>query len=547
MEGRLMSDVAEKAQIAAAGHLLERARWAANAFGDYSSSDVSRIVSAVAEAAYASARRYAEWAVRETGFGVVEDKVRKNEACSRGIVEYYASDDFVSPRLDLPHKIVEVPRPAGVVLALTPSTNPIATLYFKVLLGLMTRNAVLISPHPLAKACCADAADELARAATDAGAPDGIIQVVREPTIPLVESLMADDRTNVILATGGIGVVRAAYGSGNPAIGVGPGNVPVLVDGTADIAAAARLIVESKAFDNSVLCTNESVLIVQDSVADRLASEMQRAGAAILDRPSAERLSEFMFPHSRLNVDVVGKSAGWIAQQAGLRVDPKAKVLVAPFEVAVPEEPLTHEKLSPVLGMIRVTSADRGIETARAVVRIAGAGHSAAIHSNDAATVMRYAARVPVLRVAVNVGNSTGSSGLDTNLAPSMTIGTGFVGRSSLGENLQPKHLLNWTRIAYNAVPGAAMPDFANLSPWHERSGSVPAYPVASNDQLDAHGPRRQLQGPAASANGVPVEVSGLSAQPVQDSPGHVTGEQERFRAEIRRLVLDELSQLMKG
>src|SRR5690349_20867029 len=248
-------------QVAEAGHMLERAGWAARAFATYSHQEVQRIVTAVADAGFAHARHYAEWAVKETGFGVVEHKVIKNEACSRGIVETYRDQDFVTPRIDAARKIVEVPRPAGVVLALTPSTNPVATVYFKVLLGLMTRNAVLISPHPMARECCHAAAQTLAEAAVAAGAPDGVVQCVAEPSIPLIDALMGDARTNVILATGGTPVVRAAYSSGNPAIGVGPGNVPVLVDATADVKQAAKLLVDSKAFDNSVLCTNESVLV----------------------------------------------------------------------------------------------------------------------------------------------------------------------------------------------------------------------------------------------------------------------------------------------
>lgn len=531
-----MSDAREQAAIASAGHMLERASWAARAFGTYSASDVDRIVRAVADVAHANATKYAEWAVRETTFGVVEHKVIKNEACSRGIIETYTGHDYVTPRVDEASKIVEVPRPAGVVLAITPSTNPVASVFFKILLALMTRNAVVISPHPMARECCKDAADLLARAAVEAGAPDGIVQAVAEPTIPLVEALMADERTNAILATGGTGVVRAAYGSGNPAIGVGPGNVPVLVDATADLRLAARRLVDSKAFDNSVLCTNESVLIVEESVADNLAREMERAGAAILDAEATQLLRDYMFPYGKLNVDVVGKDAAWIAQQAGFRVGPKTRVLVAPFDVAVPEEPLTHEKLSPVLGMVRVPSVEAGITTARAVVRIAGAGHSAAIHSASAETVMRYAAEVPVLRSVVNVGNSTGSSGLDTNLAPTMTVGTGFVGRSSLGENLQPKHLVNWTRIAYNSDPAEVMPDFTGLSPWVEHRQSVPAYPHASND----HG-----RGPAHNGgrNGHVDRV----ADRVVGQLGQQHGRDEAFREEIRRLVVEELTQLIKG
>jgi acyl-CoA reductase-like NAD-dependent aldehyde dehydrogenase len=527
-----MSDQSTHAP-AAAGHLLERARWAARSFSTYSARDVDRIVRAVAEVAHANAGKYAEWAVRETTFGVVEHKVRKNEACSRGIVDAYAGQDFVTPRIDAGRKIVEVPRPAGVVLALTPSTNPVSTVYFKVLLALMTRNAIVVSPHPFAKECCNDAARLLGDAAVRAGAPDGIVQCVEEPTIPLVEALMGDPRTNVILATGGTGMVRSAYSSSNPAIGVGPGNVPVLVDATADVRAAARRIVESKAFDNSVLCTNESVLIIEDAVADRLLREMERAGAAALDAAGAQRLRDYMYPYGNLNVDVVGKDASWIAEQAGVRVGPRTKVLLAPFEVAVPEEPLTHEKLSPVLGVIRVPDATAGVATARAIVRIAGSGHSAAVHSADAGTILRYAAEVPVLRVSVNVGNSTGSSGFDTNLAPTMTIGTGFVGRSSLGENLEPKHLVNWTRIAYNADAGEAMPEFAGLSPWVDHEQPVPAYPVASNDERGAAG------------RALPVDP--LVARVAGSAPTTAGSDDTAFREEIRRLVVEELSQLIKS
>ena len=241
---------------------------------------------ATAEAAYQNAERYAEWAVRETGMGVVEHKRIKNEACSRGVVEWYAGHDYVSARIDADARIVELPRPAGVVLALTPSTNPIATVFFKVLLALMTRNAVVVSPHPMAREVSAEAAHTLAQAAVAAGAPDGCIQVVEEPTIPLIEALMSDPTTDVILATGGTAVVRAAYRSGNPAIGVGPGNVPVLVDHTADLAAAARRLADSKAFDNSILCTNESCVIVEERCAGEFERELAETAPTCWTRPT---------------------------------------------------------------------------------------------------------------------------------------------------------------------------------------------------------------------------------------------------------------------
>jgi acyl-CoA reductase-like NAD-dependent aldehyde dehydrogenase len=226
----MRDDAPEAAGVPRARMMLQRAHWAATAFAEFDLERTRRIVAAVSEEAYRNAKRYADWAVEETGMGVPQHKLVKNEACSKGVVDWWGDGDYVSARVDPDARIVEIPRPAGVVLALTPSTNPIATAYFKVLLSLMTRNAVVVSPHPLAREVSADAVAHLARAAVAAGAPDGCVQVVEEPTIPLIEALMSDPTTDVIVATGGTAVVRAAYRSGNPAWGVGPGNVPALVD-----------------------------------------------------------------------------------------------------------------------------------------------------------------------------------------------------------------------------------------------------------------------------------------------------------------------------
>ena len=461
----------DPAGVPRARAMLQRAEWAARAFARYDKASVDAIVRAAAAAGAARAREYAERAVRETGFGVVEHKVIKNIACSTGIADHYAGHDYVTPRIDRDARIVEVPRPAGVVLALTPSTNPVATVFFKCLLALMTRSVVVVSPHPLAREVCADAARALAAAATEAGAPDGVIQVVDEPSVPLIDALMTDERTSVIVATGGVPVVRAAHGSGAPALGVGPGNVPVLVDATADPAKAARRIVDSKSFDNSVLCTNESVLIATEPGAAALLRQLKQAGAYLLEPGERDRISAMLFPGGRFDIRFVGKDASWIAAEAGLRVPNRTRVLLAPFDLVVPEEPLAHEKLCPVLGLVRVPSARRGIDAARAVLRLSGRGHSAAIHSTDPQVIMEYGAAVEVLRVAVNVGSSLGSAGLETNLAPTMTIGTGFFGRSSAAENLHPGHLVQWTRLAYNRDPAEPFGDFAGLMPWQAPAG----------------------------------------------------------------------------
>jgi len=502
--------------------MVERADWAARAYAKYDIATVNRIVDAAASALANRATEFARDAVAETGFGVVDHKTLKNIACSTGIVENYRGQDFVTPEIDEVNKIVAIPRPAGVILALTPSTNPVATVSFKIILALMTRNAIIISPHPMAKRVCVAAAKAMADAAISAGAPDGIIQIVEDPSIPLINALMTDERTDVIVATGGSPVVRSAYRSGNPAFGVGPGNVPVLVDATADLAKTAARIIESKAFDNSILCTNESVVIAEEAIAEKLLMAFAREGAYVLKDEERDAVRNAVFPDGHFNTKMVGKDASWIAEQAGIKVPVKTKVLVAPFDLAVPEEPLAHEKLCPVLGFIRVPTASRGIDIARAILRIAGAGHSAAIHSTNPDLVMRFSAAVQVLRVSVNVGNSLGASGIQTNLPPTMTIGTGFAGRSSLGENLQPKHLVNYTRLAYNSDVREVMPSFAGLNPWTNPTGPVPSYPRASNDRIQE-----------------PVHA------PIHREP--ISQDVAELRDEIRKLIVEELHALIKN
>jgi acyl-CoA reductase-like NAD-dependent aldehyde dehydrogenase len=357
--------------------------------------------------------------------------------------------------------------------------------------------------------------------------------VVDEPSVPLIDALMTDERTSVIVATGGVPVVRAAYSSGTPAIGVGPGNVPVLVDATADLAKAARRIVDSKSFDNSILCTNESVLIVEERAATALLRQLKRAGAYLLEPAERDRVAKLLFPAGRFDIRFVGKDATWIAAEAGIRVPASTRVLLAPFDLVVPEEPLAHEKLCPVLGLVRVESARRGIDAARAVLRLSGRGHSAAIHSTDPQVIMEYGAAVEVLRVAVNVGNSLGSAGLQTNLAPSMTIGTGFFGRSSVAENLHPSHLVQWTRLAYNSEPAEPFGDFAGLIPWQAPAGPVPPYPVASNQRDGDH-----------RAGAVSPRTATTARSGHYELPPDAAG---ALRAEIRRLVIEELSQLVRG
>jgi acyl-CoA reductase-like NAD-dependent aldehyde dehydrogenase len=502
--------------------ILERARWASQVFQRYDRAHTQAIVEAVAKLAHAKARDYGEWAVRETGFGVAAHKTIKNEFSSLSLVEYYRDWNFVDPRVDEPSSLIEIPKPAGVIFALVPSTNPIATIYFKVLSALMTRNAIVISPHPAALECCVDAVKTLAAAAVEAGAPEGVIQVLEEISLPLVDQFMKSEKTDVILATGGTPMVRAAYSSSNPAIGVGPGNAPVFVDATADPKAAAGHIVESKSFDNSILCTNESVLITVKEAAPALERELKRASAHLCTEEQTAALRRYLFHERGFNVEALGRDADWIARQAGFKVDKRVKILVTPISLIGVDEVLSREKLCPVLGFYIARSSAQALLQARALLRFAGAGHSAAIHSTDTQLIMDYAAAVEVYRVVVNAPCSQGAAGFGTGLAPTFTIGTGFFGRSSVGENIGPQHLVNWTRIAWRQDAGAPVEGL-------------------QLGKLKHPGPL-----PKAPADGVPGESR--PAPRLAEVGGQETGRSnDELREQIRKIIADELREILKG
>lgn len=506
--------------------MLERARWAATVFDRYDRAATMRIAEAVAEAAHAHAGDLAEKAVAESGFGVVAHKKIKNELTAKPLLDYYRDADYVNPRIDEVRKIVEVPRPAGVIFALTPSTNPVATINYKCMLAILTRNAIVISPHPAVRETSIEAAQILAAAAEAAGAPSGVIQIIPDPNIPLVDAFMTSTKTNVILATGGTPMVRAAYSSGNPAIGVGPGNAPVFVDESAEIAKAAQRIVASKSFDNSILCTNESVLITLDSVADQLKRALKSAGAHICTEEDTEALRRFLFHARGFNIEAIGRDATWIAQECGIRVSPDTKILVAPIEQIGIEERLSKEKLCPVLAFHSVATRDKAIAQARAVLRLTGAGHSAAIHARDEAVIMAYGTTVEAYRVVVNAPCSQGAAGYTTNLAPTFTIGTGYFGRSSIGENVGPQHLVHWTRIAYNSAADEPFGRFDGMG--------------------------RTFRGalPSAPADGVPGASGGYSGAGspgmAPARPSAMSGLDAATREELRRLIASELRDILR-
>jgi len=434
-----------------AEELLDRAESAAREFRTYTPAQVKDILQALAKVCEERAEYYAEWTVRETGFGNAADKTVKNISCSVGTIQAEDPDQYILPKVDVDKKVVSFPKPAGVVVALVPCTGPIMTVFYKAIISVMTRNAVILCPHPAARECSASAAKLLAEVAEAAGAPEGAIQTLENPNIPLVTHLMQSPRTNLILATGGPGMVHAAYSSGNPAIGVGPGNVACYVHQSADIETAAAQIVFSNSYDHALPCTCESTVLVDNAVAEKLKAAMANSGAYFVTGEEERLLRNYLFPEGQATVDALGKSAEWIAAQAGFSVPEGTKSLVVEIVEVGPHEPVSKEKMFPLLGFMVVDGPDNAIVTTLSMLAMMGKGHSAVIHCNDARVVTTYGAALPVCRIAVNTPGIIGSSGVTTNLVASAIIGTGYFGGGSVDENVGPERLVQWSRVAYHS------------------------------------------------------------------------------------------------
>jgi len=451
--------------------LLDIAQEASRKFAGYTRNQVKQIVEAVTAAAVERAAYYAEWAVRETGYGVVEDKVIKNHAGSAMLVDHHKDVDYCGYQIDHEKKLIKFARPAGVVLSLVPSTNPVASTYFSVLSCLLTRNAVIMCPHPAAKECSVDSSDYLAEAAIAAGAPEGVIQVVRNPSIPLLGEMIKHEKVNLILATGGPAVVRASYSSGNPAIGVGPGNVAHYVDGTFDMQKAAEDIAISASFDNNLPCTCDSVVLAEVNIAEELLGHMGDVGVQFVTDPGdVEKLRQFLFPEGAYNPEAIGKPAKWIAEQVGLDVAEFTRSLCVEIQkIDYKGEEFSREKLFPVIGFMRVNGFAEAYVAAEKMIQMGGLGHSAAIHTNNPDTVLAWSS-LPVYRIAVNGPAFMVSVGAASALPPTFTLGTGFFGRSSVCENVGPNHLVHWTSVAYNSDMTIEMGDIDGaLQRWDEK------------------------------------------------------------------------------
>ena len=435
--------------------LLRRARVAADAFRRMPPAQAMAIAGTVAKAAAGRARHYAEWAVRETGFGRVEDKIDKNLTGSIRIYEAYCDHPIGGIRQDRARNVVEIGRPAGVIVGLSNSTSPVGTVYFKAMLALMTRNAIVFSPHPAALACTADAARFLEKTARLAGAPPDAIQILAEPTLKATTALMQSDETDLVIATGGAAMVRAAYSSGNPALGVGPGNTPVYVDRTADLVSAAEKIVTGKEYDYGTPCSAPSVVLADRPIARDLRGLLEGQGAYFCSDEELATLEAAAFPGGRLNPAIIGQPAGRVAQIAGLSLPPDTRAIVGLLKDAAAAQdsgtvpPMAREKLSVLLGAAAVDGVEGAIAIARCMLRSAGSGHTAAIFTGDPEQAVLFGAALDFYRIVVNGDPTNGAVGRGTALPMTFTIGTGFAGKSSIDHNLGPEDLIDWKRVAF--------------------------------------------------------------------------------------------------
>jgi acetaldehyde dehydrogenase (acetylating) len=439
-----IQEVRTKVEIAYAAWLKYRT---------YSQERVDGIVERMAAAARANARSLAEMAVEETGYGNAKDKYVKNLLAADWLPRRMRGMRTVGVLRELPEeKVVEIGVPVGVIAAILPTTNPTSTAIYKILISLKAGNAIVVSPHPRAHQSTCRTAALMYQAAVEAGAPEGIIQCVDNASLEATHALMRHERTGVILSTGGASVVKAAYSSGKPAFGVGPGNVPALVDASADLEDAIGKVVAGKSFDYGTVCSSEQAIVAEEPLRARILNLLRARKAYLANDAQKDALGKLLImPNWTVNPRCVGQPAARIAKMAGFEVPPDTSILCAEVEGVGKQYPLSAEKLSPVLSLYFVKDFNAAVETSVALLRFGGMGHTAVIHSRDDARTREYALRVPAMRVLVNTPSPMGSIGITTNLFPAMTLGCGAVAGNITSDNVGPQHLINIKRLAYVA------------------------------------------------------------------------------------------------
>jgi acetaldehyde dehydrogenase (acetylating) len=463
--------------------LVRRAKEAAAALGELSQEQIDAIVDAAAAAATAQAEPLAQLAHEETGYGVAADKVQKNLFASEKVHRFIKPMKTVGVvRRIEERKVIEIAEPFGVVAAIVPSTNPTSTAIYKILISLKARCPIVISPHPAAVRCISRVAEIMSEAARRAGAPEGSIGWMTTVTLEGTQELMKARETAVILATGGMGLVRAAYSAGKPAYGVGPGNAPAFIERTADVAKAVRDVVTGKTFDNGVLCSSENSVVVDAPIVEEVKRQFIANGGYFMNAGEMDAVARVLLSPQRLpNPALVGRPATFIAQQAGITVPPTTRVLVAELTGVGRDYPLSVEKLCPVLSFYVVADWREGCERCKQILRYGGMGHTMSIHSRNDDVILQFGLKKPAFRIVVNSPTTHGSIGLSTGLDPAMTLGCGGYGGNITSDNISPRHLLNIKRLAYEVTPVASMrpvpPSAAPASATSDRLPKAPAAP----------------------------------------------------------------------
>ncbi|WP_173915401.1 acetaldehyde dehydrogenase (acetylating) [Halobacillus sp. Marseille-Q1614] len=430
---------------------VQRAKQAQKEFEGFSQEQVDKIVKNVADAAFASSAYLARMAVEETGMGVVEHKKIKNEVGSRDVYESIKDEKTVGIiHEDKANKVLEFAYPFGVVAGIIPTTNPTSTAFFKTLISLKSRNAIVVSPHPSAIKCTIEALKICKEAAIEAGAPEGIIGWISIPSMPATTELMKHRDVDVILATGGGGLVKAAYSSGKPAYGVGPGNVPVYLEKTCNVQKAVKIVVDSKTFDNGTICATEQAIVVDQNIKEMTVRELKNNGAFFLEGENKKKMEDVISPvKGKLNPKIVGRSAIAIAKMAGIEVPNKTRLLVAEEDQVGKDIPFSIEKLAPIFPLYTVRDENEAVDRCIELLNIGGRGHSLSLHTNEDKIARLFGHKMPVSRLLVNTLSSIGAVGATTGLKPSMTLGCGSYGGNITSDNITATHLLNIKRLAY--------------------------------------------------------------------------------------------------
>src|SRR2546422_4325001 len=446
------------ASIAEARALAQRAKQAWLELAEFSQNQIDAVVDAMAAAATQQAEAFARLAVEETGYGVVADKIQKNLFASQDVYKFIRPMKTVGVVARHEDKrVIEIAEPFGVVAAVVPSTNPTSTAIYKILISVKARCAIVMSPHPSAVKCITRVAQVMNQAARRAGTPEGVINWMTTVTLEGTQELMKHRDVAVILATGGMGLVRTAYSAGKPAYGVGPGNAPAYIERTANVKKAVRDIITGKTFDNGVLCSSENSVVVDEPIAEDVKREFMAQGAYFMNKAETDAVARVLVTPQRLpNPVLVGKAATVIAAKCGITVPPETTVLMAPLEGVGRDYPLSIEKLCPVLSFYVVRDWREGCERCKQILKYGGMGHTMSIHSKNDQIILEFGLKKPAFRICVNTPATDGSIGLTTGLDPAMTLGCGGFGGNITSDNISPKHLLNIKRLAYEITPAVS-------------------------------------------------------------------------------------------